>query len=50
MLVLSYFDHVEVPYTEVHFVFLNSSDWNNLESKLTKDSEVVVDVVHFQAF
>ena len=45
MLVLSYFDHVEVPYTEVHFVFLNSSDWNNLESKLTKDSEVVVDVV-----
>ena len=45
MLVLSYFDHVEVPYTEVHFEFLNSSDWKNLESKLTKDSEVVVDVV-----
>ena len=44
-LVLSNFDHVEVPYTEVHFKFLNSSDWKNLESNLTNDSEVVVDVV-----
>lgn len=44
-LVLSNFDHVEVPYMEVHFKFLNSGDWTSLESKLTNESDVVVDVV-----